>query len=81
MGLTNKSTYQTGEVMKCPYCESEDIGVIDVLGQSYTYGCRQCGMTGPQANTKEEAKQLWDALCLKLCHHCIRKHLKRFKNA
>ena len=63
--------------MKCPYCESEDIGVIDVLGQVYTYGCKQCGMTGPQANTKEEAKQLWDALCLNMCHHCIR----RFKRA
>lgn len=63
--------------MKCPYCESEDIGLIDVLGQSYTVGCRQCGMTGPQADNKEEAEALWNKLCQKMCRHCIGRRFKR----
>ena len=63
--------------MKCPYCEFEDLGILDVLGMSYAVGCRHCGMTGPAAETKEEAEIKWKSLCLKMCHHCIKKHLRR----
>ena len=55
----------------CPYCASTDIGIIDVLGKSYSVGCRVCGMSGPQGTTVEEAEKAWNGLCLKFCNHCI----------
>ena len=55
----------------CPYCASNDIGIINVLGKVYSVGCRSCGMSGPQESTLEAAEEAWNALCLKLCSHCI----------
>lgn len=55
----------------CPYCASNDIGVIDVMGKFYSVGCRTCGMCGPQKPTLEDAERAWNGLCLKLCTHCI----------
>ncbi|HJD97257.1 Lar family restriction alleviation protein [Mailhella massiliensis] len=55
----------------CPYCSSEDIGLIDILGRIYSVGCRNCGMTGPQAESADEAEHAWNGLCLKICSHCI----------
>lgn len=55
----------------CPYCASNDIGIIDVLGKIYSVGCRSCGMSGPQESTVEEAENAWNSLCLKICSHCI----------
>ena len=57
--------------MKCPYCGSEDLGIIDILGASYAVGCRNCGMTGPQSESKDGALSSWDGLCAHMCHHCI----------
>lgn len=55
----------------CPYCASEDIGIIDVLGRIYSVGCRSCGMSGPQEATVEAAELAWNGLCLKICSHCV----------
>ena len=55
----------------CPYCSSDDIGIIDVLGKIYSVGCRSCGMTGPQQPTADAAESAWNGLCLKICSHCI----------
>ena len=69
----------------CPYCASDDIGIIDVLGKIYSVGCRSCGMSGPQESTVEAAEMAWNGLCLKICSHCIsrpwgRVLAKRVKN-
>lgn len=56
---------------QCPFCESEDVGIINILERVYAVGCRSCGMTGPQATTLQEAMNLWEQLCDKSCHHCI----------
>ncbi|WP_418764524.1 hypothetical protein [Mailhella sp.] len=69
----------------CPYCASDDIGIIDVLGKIYSVGCRSCGMSGPQESTVEAAEMAWNGLCLKICSHCIsrpwgRALAKRVKN-
>ena len=56
---------------QCPYCGSEDLGMIDILGASYAVGCRNCGMTGPQSDSKDGALSSWNGLCAHMCNHCI----------
>ena len=58
-------------VHACPYCESEDTGIIDILGNIYSVGCRNCGMTGPHAESADQAETAWNGLCQKICSHCI----------
>ena len=55
----------------CPYCDSEDIGVINILNTIYSIGCKSCGMTGPQGENEEDARAKWEGLCHTMCHHCI----------
>ena len=67
---------------KCPYCESTDLTVKNILHSEYFMACHSCGMTGPVGYTEEHAVQLWAALEAKMCRSCIsrpwgKKMLKR----
>lgn len=56
---------------KCPYCESDNLGIINIMGERFAVGCKNCGMSGPQSNTENDAITAWDGLCARMCHHCI----------
>ena len=56
---------------KCPYCSSDNLGIINIMGESFAVGCKDCGTTGPQSYTEEGARESWEGLCARMCHHCI----------
>lgn len=67
---------------KCPYCESTELTLCNILHSEYFVACQSCGMTGPVGYTEERAVELWNALGAKMCRRCIsrpwgRKILKR----
>ena len=55
----------------CPFCKSTNLGIINVFDESFNVGCKDCGMTGPQAASIDEAIDIWNRLCSKMCSHCI----------
>lgn len=56
---------------KCPYCDSDSLGIVNIMGESFAVGCKNCGMTGPQSRTEEGAREAWEGLCARICRNCI----------
>lgn len=56
---------------KCPYCSSDNLGIINIMEESFAVGCKDCGMSGPQAHTEADAITSWDGLCARMCRNCI----------
>ena len=68
----------------CPFCGSDNVGVISIFNVHHCVGCKACGLTGPQSDTEQGAKDLWDSLHAKMCRSCItrpwgQKALKRMQ--
>lgn len=43
----------------CPWCTTSKIATVPRMRKYQTY-CLQCGASGPEATTIDEARELWD---------------------
>lgn len=45
----------------CPFCQSDDVDAEFARGHKYvSSGCMNCGASGPDAETVDEAVKLWN---------------------
>lgn len=62
----------------CPYCGGAvDLAETDKGG--FVAACGQCGMSGPEGRTEDEAAQAWSILTTyRMCNHCRRNLIKAY---
>lgn len=49
-------------IKQCPFCaESSGVEVDDVTTETYAVCCDNCGATGPQALSEDDAIECWNS--------------------
>lgn len=48
------------ELKSCPFCDSEEVEMLEYTNTAFVICCLKCYTTGPQGTTKEEAIEKWN---------------------